>query len=208
MQIGSGIVFILGAIVLWPLSFWVFRALFYIPLAAVALGNAGRLSLYLAWAGMSLLVVEGCRCTRPLFDLKDFSQSVYYQNPVAGTASGALPAARCSASAIPWRSPTWFRSFFSAPRTSVLAVKALRSVIRAAPEAFGQAARLTPLWRSSDGGFRLRKFRHCMAGVMLLDRLGLIWTEVKEGEMQLGSRRAAGRFLRSLAGGLAVLSVS
>jgi hypothetical protein len=56
MQIGSAIVFVLGAIALWPLSFWVFRGLFYIPLAVFGWGDAGAISLYLTcMVGVMLL---------------------------------------------------------------------------------------------------------------------------------------------------------
>jgi hypothetical protein len=186
IQVGSGIVLILGAIVLWPLSYWVFRVLFYIPLAAVGLRNADAISLYLTWAGMALLVVEGCRNTRPLFDLKDFSQSVYYQNPVAGSASGRAASRAMFGVGNPMAFSYLVSQFlFCAPQTSVLAVKALRSVIRAAPGAFEQAAQAYTVLAEQRRWIPASQFRHWMAGVMLLDRLGLIWTEVKAGEMQL-----------------------
>jgi hypothetical protein len=179
-------VFVLGAIALWPLSFWVFRGLFYIPLAVFGWGDAGAISLYLTWGAMALLAVEGCRNRRPLFDLKDYSQSVYYQNPVTGSASGRAASIGMFGVSNPMAFAYLVSQFlFCAPRASVSAFQAIRAVIRAAPEACGQAARAYATLAEERRWISASEFQHCMAGVMLLDRLELIWTEVKEGEMLL-----------------------
>jgi hypothetical protein len=93
---------------LWVLSFWIWRLLFYVPLAMLGFEGMWKVSCYVAWGLMALLVIEGFRYARPLFDLIAYHQSWYY-------GAGGYSVGRGNIMGIPYLIS---QTLFCAPRTN------------------------------------------------------------------------------------------
>src|SRR5262245_46775937 len=63
----------------WIFSYWLIRLLIFIPCYLWKAGPDWNETRYAALAGILLLLVEGVRYGKPLFDLDEFTKSFYYQ---------------------------------------------------------------------------------------------------------------------------------
>jgi hypothetical protein len=178
----SGILLIPVAVALWLASFWVFRMLFYIPFSYTGNPRAWDISFWVAVAAILLLVYEGRRYTRPLFDLMDYSQSVYANNPITDSDFGTWNAR--SGGPIVW-AYVISQFLFCAPRSSAIAVQSLRAVIRATPATLTRASEILTQLSQQRHWFAVSDLPNAGAALHVLDQLGLIWTRVENGEAQV-----------------------
>ena len=181
-QIAIGLTLVPGSIALWIASFWTVRILFAFPLFAFGF-PFWRISLYVALAFLVLLAIEGARYGKPLFNLQEYTKSAYYDNFIMQSQSGRL---------LNWRagSPLGIaylvsQALFCAPRTSVHAVRAFRSLVPRDEATVAEAAQVLTELEAQREWVPASRYSHHGAALMLLDRLRLIWVEIESGETQI-----------------------
>lgn len=181
-----GVAMVAGSVILWPLSYWIFYFLFHFFLVLLGVGNSGTISCCLAWGGIILLVVEGYRYYRAGVDFHDSSRSEYAQNATGGIGSGQTASLAMFGVSNPMGLAFIVsQMLFCAPTMTISAVRAFKSYIRTTPDSFEQAAGVYSNLARHRKWIPASEYRQNMAGVMLLDRLKMIWKESKEGTMQL-----------------------
>ncbi len=180
-----GILLLPGSLLLWFISFWIFRGLFFISLYWLGKMfwprlDAASASCYIAVFCMIVLAVEGLRYSRQLFDLREFSQSSFGSSSLSTTSSGRIVNAVILGNPL-GKAYVISQFLYMAPETTLQAVKALRSrlpcdaeTIRQATDIFNQLHH-DRQWVARD--FYLDR----AAAVLLLERLRLIWTSDKNG---------------------------
>lgn len=181
-----GIAMVVGSVILWPLSYWIFYFLFRFFLVLIGAGNSDTISCYLAWGGIILLVVEGYRYNRAGVDLHDSSRLEYTRSATGGIGSGgAASLAMFGVSNPGGLAFIVSQVLFCAPTMTISTIRAFKSYIRTTPDSFEQAASVYTDLARHRKWIPASEYRQNMAGVMLLDRLKMIWKESKEGTMQL-----------------------
>ncbi len=182
VRIAMGVILGIGSLALWVASFWIVRIMVAIPL--FALGFAGwRIGFYAALAFLPLLAVEGVRYGKPLFDLHEYTKSAYYDNFIMQSQSGwALHWYAGSPLGIAYLVS---QALFCAPRTSVHAVRAFRSLVPRDEATVAEAARILTELSERREWVPASRYSHCGAALMLLDRLKSIWVDIESGETQI-----------------------
>ena len=181
-QIAIGLALVPGSIALWIASFWTARILFAV--SAFALGfSVWRISFYVALAFLVLLAVEGVRYGKPLFDLREYTKSAYYDNFIMQSESGrALNWLAGSPMGIAYLVS---QALFCAPRTAVHAVRAFRSLVPRDEATVAEAAKVLTELEGRREWVPASRYSHHGAALMLLDRLRLIWVKIESGETQI-----------------------
>jgi len=182
LQFGLGLALMALAPVLWIGSFWLARYLFYLPASRFGFQGMWPVSLYVAWGFTVLLAFEGLRNSRPLFDLIEFHQSDFnwrYDDSKAGL---LMRDPRNNPLSGPWLAT---QLLFLAPRTTVLAIQTLRTVIRTSPAAIDQAVAIFNELKAAHRWRPAREFGDCGPAILLLSRLRLIWTQRGETGLEL-----------------------
>jgi hypothetical protein len=169
LQIGLGVM--LGAVapLLWLGSFWLARFLFAWPASTIGLQNAWHTGLYVAWGFVAILAFEGLRCSRPLFNPIEFSQSDFNILPPA---SGLFLRGNPDPFVYAWfLTQVWFL----APRTTVLAIHSFRDVIGCSPETIDTATAIFNTLKAERRWHLASDFDDGEPAIRLLGRLDLIW---------------------------------
>jgi len=180
MVLGVGLIPL--SLFLWWISFWFFRLAFYISLHYL-IDDAWTVTLYVAWLCMIPLAVEGFRHGRPLFDLGEYARSGFYDNFLRQSRSGRVINAY-------YGNPAGVaflvsQMLFAAPRTIVVAIKALRSRLPTSADVARHAARILRELRTSRKWTPADEYKQFGAPLMVLDRLHLIWTEYESGHLEI-----------------------
>lgn len=186
-QIFTGFVCGLVALIFWPISYWGFYGLFHLVLVFLGIGMAQAISICLAFLGVLFLAVEGYRYYQDGTDNQAAMKSEHaremmamtcgdrnrnqYETGFSGTSLSIDPAAFAG------------QVVFIAPRMSISAVKAFRSYIHTTVNAIQEAARVYDKLAMNADWMPASALPDYEAGVILLDRLELIWKETMEGEM-------------------------
>jgi hypothetical protein len=176
----TGIVLLPGALVLWFLSFWVFRILIYGILDEFGI-DAWGFSFYAALAMLPLLAWEGLRFNVPTMDVEDLSDLPLGDSLLSRgllfcttrgwiTAHGALAFVFLVAKIV-----------FAAPRATLQGVTALRSRIEAEPKLISQAIQAFQKLELEHRWMLTSEFAGLGGGLFLLDRLDMIWTKLENG---------------------------
>ena len=182
VQIGIAVGCIPASLFLWYFSFWFFRAAFFLALD-LFIDNAGTISLILAWLCMIPLLIEGVRNTRPLFEASEIGRSGF---------SGMMQVWQDRSSAVGYRVAQYGAAMFmitqvlyAAPRTMVLAIKALKSRLPADEATVGSAATILSELKASRDWTLAETYQDRGAALTLLMRMELIWADDKGGAMQV-----------------------
>lgn len=168
---------------LWPLSFWICRFLFYIPLASLGYDGMWETSYYVAWGMLMLLLIEGVRYARPLFNLIDYHRSWYHQSVWASSHSARALSGHVGTNPL-GIAYLISQTLFSAPRMTVRAVESLACLLRPSREVVASAARVFNHLHANRRWHRRQDFGDDLPAVELLEQLELIWTEDK-GEPEI-----------------------
>jgi hypothetical protein len=176
-----GVTLGVGGLFFWWLSFWVWRVLFLVLAGLLGYFDLWDTSFYVAAGGTLLLAIEGVRYRREVVGLQDYHTSIYYDNPLTDTTTG-------SAMNVLLGSPMGIaylvsQMLFCAPRTTVQAIQNLRGLIRVEPATIEAAASIHESLREDRRWVPIATFPNSGAALCLLDRLNLIWTECKGGEV-------------------------
>jgi hypothetical protein len=139
-----------------------------------------NLSFYIAAGCTIALAVEGLRRAGGVFDLLDFADS-WFNVTDHGPHWGASPGYP-DPFANAW---VLLQLLFLAPRTTVLSVSALRSIVETNAEVIEQAAFILTKLEAERHWTPPSAFGDCARAVRVLGRLHLIWVEVRDGEMQI-----------------------
>ncbi len=178
----AGGYFLLAAVT-WFLSWWAM----WLIIAVLSFLWGGFASLkacsWIAWGGTALLSIEGVRYHRRLFDLDAYSRSMYcrafsFEDP---------PRARA------WRrggdplvmSYLISQFLLSAPRATVNVLRSLRSRVPMDEETLARAAAVTEKLRAKKGWMQVAELGDEGEALLALDRLKIIWTEAKDGVVQV-----------------------
>ncbi len=180
--IGMGIVLIPTSLGLWIVSFWVVRIGYAIPLDALGL-SASTISFYLAAATMVVLAVEGARYAKPLFDLREYSRSVYCNNLFAESESG-----RALNSHYNYPLGVAFlvsQALFCAPLSTIQAIKAFRSLVPRDDHTIAGAGRILQELQQGRGWVPAADYASSGAALALLDRLNLLRVRSEDGRVRI-----------------------
>jgi len=170
--------FVLLSIILWPLSYWIFKLLVIIPCFLCGWSVSATVTSAIAWVCLALLAVEGARYGR-VFDIMS-GAGTWYMRSLTGTEQEALVTRRIFGY-------SWIisQTLFSAPRSTVKAMKALRAIVVFGPEELADAERVfadlaptrrwVPLTQNQDHG----------GVVFKLYKLGLIMTRFEGGVAEI-----------------------
>jgi len=176
-----GVTLGVGGLVFWWLSFWVWRVLFLMLAILWGYFDSWDTSFYVAAGGTLLLAIEGVRYRREMVGLEDYRTSIYCDNPLTDTSTGA-------AMNIYLGDPMGIaylvsQILFCAPRTTVQAIKNLRGLVRAKPATIEAAATIHNRLSEERRWMPIAMFPNSGAALCLLDQLSLIWTECKGDEV-------------------------
>lgn len=178
-----GILLIPASVLLWFVSFWIFRLLFYIPLYWIG-GffwprlDAASISWYIAMLGIAALAFEGLRYSRQLFDLREFSQSGFGTSVLSSTSSGRIVNAAVLGNPV-GRAYIISQILYMAPETTLQAIRSLRSRL---PEDKHTVHEATAILNELDRGRQWvarESYSSQAQAVLVLERLQLIWTRDK-----------------------------
>ncbi len=178
-----GIALCIVAPVLWVGSFWIARWLFYLPFSLTKFEGMWGPSLYVAWAFIALLAVEGWHGSQTLFELSDYTQSDFnwYErddNSIASTYARY----RGDPMLYAWIVTQLVRL---APQTTLFAIQSLRSTIRPTPEAVEAAVSIFNVLKADRHWHAAEDFGDCGPALRLLIRLGLIWTNAGSNGLEI-----------------------
>ena len=182
-------------------SFWFVRVMFTLSLNVLGF-DGGKFGVYVAWLAVFLLVVEGLRHSKPLFDISEYACSGYYKNFVIQSKSDYGPSRYCG-------NPAGVaflisQALFLAPRTIVLSVQAFRSLVPADEQTARDASRiLSELRKTCQWTFAL-KYADNGPALVLLRNLKLIWIETELDDVKI--RYPAGSDCRSRAPSVRVMA--
>jgi hypothetical protein len=171
-----------GAAVLWFLSFWLFRALIYIPLAAFGF-DAWGFSFFAAWVGLAILAWEGFQFNVPTIDLEDLDD-ISFGNGLLGQALSlpfAMGTARRTHGDVMTCAIVVAQFVFAAPRATRQAFESLQSRIHAEPAAIAQAVEVFRKLDLERHWLPAADFPGFGGGLFLLDRLDMVWTKLEDG---------------------------
>jgi hypothetical protein len=187
IQYCVGVLGLCGSAVLWFASFWVFRLM---TLAWVSLlrtaeilrrdFDGSSISFFIAIGCTLVLAIEGLRRSLPVFDLIEFHDSAYFSRHTSINSGSGRGLSDAFAGA-------WLLSqfLFSAPRATIIAVGALRSVVSTNREIVEQAALVLTKLEEDRRWTAPTDFGDCAQAVQLLHRLNLIWVETDENEFKI-----------------------
>ena len=180
-----GILLLPGSMLLWFISFWIFRALFYIPLYWFGKmfwprWDAASASWYIAVFCLAVLALEGLRHTRQLFDLHEFSQSSFGSSSLTTTSSGRIVNAYILGNPV-GRAYFISQFLYMAPEATLQAVKSLRSRLPEDKETIHQAIELFNQLHHDRQWVARDSYPDRAGAVLLLEQMGLIWTSDKRG---------------------------
>jgi len=170
--------FVLLSIILWPLSYWVFKLLVIIPCFLWGWSVSAKVTSAIAWACLALLAVEGARYGR-VFDIASGS-GMWYMRSLTGTEQEALVTGGiygCS----------WLASqaVFSAPRSTVDAINAFRAIVLFSPEELAEAERVFADLAPKRRWVPLTEYKDHGAVVFKLYKLGLIMSRFEGGVAEI-----------------------
>lgn len=180
-----GILLVPAAILLWFLSFWIFRLLFYIPLYWInkffsLSWDVSTITWYIALFCMAVLVFDGLRCSRQLFDLHEFSQSSFGTSLFTRTASGRIVNAVILGNPV-GRAYFISQILYMAPEITLQAVRALCSRLPADSRTISEAARILSVLYCDRQWVAKDSYCDQTEAILVLERLRLIWTRDKKG---------------------------
>ena len=183
LQIVAGIAMLVLAVGAWPLSFWLLRFVVHMPLALVDMQNAAGISFYIALGGVFLLTLEGVRYWRLLrADREELVETEFRDNMLTASATGRGLGA--------WH-PAITEGYIVvnlmlfAPRVTAQLLYVPRCLIFAPADAFPQAAEVYRRLAEDRRWTPVSEHRDRGGGVILLDRLQLIWTRIEDSQLQL-----------------------
>lgn len=179
IQVVTGVFLIPTSILLWIGSYWLIRVLVAFALFNFGL-DAWAISDYVAIGFMFILAIEGVRYSKPLFNLKVYTESAYHDNVFSQSETG-------HALNLYYGNPLGCaylvsQSLFCAPRTAVEAFKTFRSRIQTNPDTVTHAAQILRELKPLRKWVPASDYPQSGAALMLLEKLRLIWVETKTGE--------------------------
>lgn len=185
IQLAAGALGLLAALLLWWCSYWIFRWATYLwiyLLRSVEIVDARfdgwELSSYIAFGCILILAIEGLRRAKPVFSLTEFHESGYFGAPI----HDPLTAIWSPSFAHAWMLTQFL---FSAPRVTMVAIVALRSIIRADKAAVEQATWLFDELERNRRWMSPAAFGDCAPSLRLLLQLHLIWAETRNDEFRI-----------------------
>lgn len=181
-QIAMGLVLVPGSMALWLASFWTVRILVAFPLFAFGF-PFWRISFYAALAFLVLLAIEGVRYGKPLFDLREYTRSAYFDIFAMQTESGRALSSRTLS--LPGEAYLVSQALFCAPRTAVHAVRAFRSLVPRDEATVAEAAQILTELEARREWVLASRYSNRGAALMLLDRMRLIWVDIESGETRI-----------------------
>ena len=182
-QAALGVGLSLAAIVLWIVSFWIWRGLALAWMYALDVDNSWEKSFLIAIGLTVVLAIDGFRYRKKLFDLVDFHDSIYYDNCLNDSRSlFMINVHRGNPMGLAYLVS---QVLFSAPRTTVLALNHFRSILRPTSETVANAAQVYAELKSHRAWMAVREFENRGAELCILDKLDLIWTEIEGHECQV-----------------------
>ncbi len=180
IQLLTASILFAGAALLWFLSFWLFRALIYLPLAAFGF-DAWGCSFYAALAVLALLTFETLRFKGPPVELEEYSESLFGDSILAQVRVFGMSGTRIAGSPLAYVFLV-VKLVFAAPRATVQAITALRSRIQAEPAVIAQAVQAFQKLDLAHYWMRASDFPGLGGGLFLLDRLDMLWTKIEDGQ--------------------------
>jgi hypothetical protein len=183
LQIASGIAMAVLALCAWPISFWLLRFVVHAPLALLEIPNSAGVSFYAAAAGTFLLALEGIRYWRLIrADQENVVGTEFRDDMLAASVTGRGLGA--------WHMYITegylaVHLMLFAPRVTAQLLYVPRCLIYAPADAFPQAAEVYRRLAEDRRWTPVSEHRDRGAGVILLDRLQLIWTRIEDGQLQL-----------------------
>jgi hypothetical protein len=182
-QFALGVGLSVAAIVLWIVSFLIWRGLALVWLHALSVGNPREKSLLIAIGLTIVLAIDGFRYRKKLFDLIEFHDSIYYTSSLRESGSlFAMNVHRGDPMALAYLVS---QVLFCAPRTTVLALNHFRSILRPTSETVANATQVYAELKSRRAWMAVREFENRGAELCILDKLDLIWTEFEDHEFQV-----------------------
>jgi hypothetical protein len=191
---GLGVMWLVAAAALWYISYWIMWWLVAIPCYQFgSIWNwtpTARFVNVAAWIGIAILVFEGIRYGKRLFDREHYAKSWYYEVYTAVNPSGS--AARFQGYAFGWirgnpLSVAYVISevMLSAPRSTIKAILAFRSMVHMNEEVrrHGQAI-LADLAARNDW-MPPEMYREHAQALYPLSRLKAIYERVKDDALQI-----------------------
>ena len=182
LKICQGVLYILFSLLLWVVSYWAFYVLCAFPLFLWGVDSVGEIAEAAAWIGIVLLVVEGIRYTKPVFDMISYSASSRAGGWTGTEQEGTLR----SYMGRPFSTAYLLSQIlFSAPRLCVLSVQAFRSVISADRETVQAASELFAFLQPRKEWTPVREFCDRGPALMVLQGLHLLRTRMEGEELQV-----------------------
>ena len=178
-----GFVWVAVAAVTWWISYWVIYWLFTLP--AVMLGSMWNWSPSAAArhgaavVGCAVLVVEGVRFGKRLFDIESYSRSLYNEAWQVGKRGLPFVSLQLGNPA----GAAWIISQFLlvAPRSTVRSVTSFRSIVRLDADAVARAEQAVARLRGRKGWVFATDFGADPEAFAALDRLKVIRSKVENG---------------------------
>ncbi len=176
-QILVGCCAAVGAVALWLIAFWVWRFFAGLWLGILGFDHVKSWSFEIAIVLTALLAIEGVRYHKRLFNLVEYHESAYYQGGLLETDTGhALNAYYGNPAGAAYLIS---QGLFSAPRSTVFAIQFFRSIIRASDDTIAAATEVYNALKLQRGWVSVGVFPSHGRALALLDKLKLIWTEVR-----------------------------
>ncbi len=180
MRIGAAVGYAIGTPILWFLSYWL---VWWIAASIMVTWGIGRVAYahWIAGAAMVLLLVEGMRSTRSLWDLSDYAGSVLSADaPLTGAAhvAGVIARPLTLAYAIS-------QFLYCAPRTMVLAYRNARLRLHLSDTQIATAQSIFNELQRSGKWADLETYLEHRNELTALQRMQLIWIKENQGKMQV-----------------------
>jgi hypothetical protein len=165
-----------GSLLLWCVAFCLWRFFAGLWLVLLNVDHVKSWSFDFACVATALLAVEGFRYHRRVFDLIAYHESAYYRGALLETDTGhALNAYYGNPAGMAYLVS---QTLFSAPRSTVLAIKSFRALERVSPALAEDAAVIYNALYAQRGWMPASELPHRGRPLALLDKLKLIWTEI------------------------------
>mgnify|MGYP001007032664 CR=1 FL=1 len=187
LQVFLVVVLVPGTIALWAVSFWLIHWLIE-RIGETCCCEWSQVAFYGSWAGLAALAFWGYQHRNAEIEPENFEESEFSEFAPARDVIAPLDPRHDSREVF-----LLYSILMAAPKTTILAIRAMRSWIRCDRNAPSHAANVLRQLAVRPGWVPATDFVDHGPGLWLLDRLDLIWTQIDHGHKYVRIRPGAKR---------------
>ena len=188
-----GLGWLVVAVPTWYVSWWVMwfiaQILLIVPREIWRWSPPGWLFTTAAWLGVGLLAVEGFRHGKEFFALEDYQESLFYRSSAVLQGNGGPPSLGSSRLNPLGRAFVISQLLLVAPRSTVRALSAFRSLVGMNNEVSSVAANIIRDLARDNQWTTVNRFRDSAAALGPLHKLNILHQHVVDGIIEVRLNR-------------------